>query len=553
MPCRECGHPLLVIYKYENLRCPSCLDIPIEDQQAVEKRAEKDEQLLDDDNLLGLLEQYDRNHLILYFVQRLNEVSYEFRETRALHQQTFVYLNYLIKIIYEADESRFGDQYLNTEDGADETVDTLLATQSDLQTSLNQVKDKSRLCVEYGVPVDSSRFIFSQYHLFDSEFRYCYHRCVNSLVGGGEDNKALFDRVEQQLRGFDRPNASDINDSESFGNAFYKLICSMAFMASENGIANSIYRTELPESVSIIKIREFLDRIQLQFSDGGDMILEDERLGMTSQEGLNEAGSRVFGEKWDAVRDRVVVSHEQIDAHPFLFELGVDVPVTSAPGRDPVTVEKQRYFFPVFYALLLEFQIFPLLQNGDEPSGMELLERIGDDRGTQFEQKVYEYLSQEGYRCYYSADLPGDDASEIDVVVVDDVNEELWFIECKYLLPELNMNEAQGIKRLNQKFDSKVFVEANDYDDSPSGEPFPDKVDKWLSLNPGSEFTWENPETGEDQADALTTERLEYDVSMYVVSNLTPSYVEKQGVKFRTDMEFVQILDGEDPVFERID
>ncbi|CDK37985.1 hypothetical protein BN903_185 [Halorubrum sp. AJ67] len=36
---------------------------------------------------------------------------------------------------------------------------------------------------------------------------------------------------------------------------------------------------------------------------------------------------------------------------------------------------------------------------------------------------------------------------------------------------------------------------------------------------------------------------------MFVVSNVVPSYIEKQGVEFLTDVEFIEMLEGELEVY----
>lgn len=160
-----------------------------------------------------------------------------------------------------------------------------------------------------------------------------------------------------------------------------------------------------------------------------------------------------------------------------------------------------------------------------------------------------EYLTDCGFECYHSAEIPKEDSSEIDLLIVREQEGELWFVECKYLMPELLMNTAEGVEALNGKFDHKVFnIEADGYEGSPTGLPFPEKVETWLGLNPGDRFTAQDKK-GNEKEHEMKVGWQGLEVRKMVVSNLVPSYVIKGTVEFRTDMELLQMIEDEDDVY----
>lgn len=552
MPCSECGHLLLVFHPKEGLRCPQCLDIDLEDQSIVEDKIERDRQLLRDENLVQLIEEYDKGHLLLYLMHRLNQMSHKLYTGRGFPMKEFAYLNYLIRLIYPEPAGDFGDRYLEQGDGLDEVIDTLISTQSELVTGLNHVEDRFRFCVKYPVPMRNSKFLFGDYSLYDSEYRYCHYRNLRSLIGGTEDELPLFDKTHEQIRDFGEPLEDPTQTLEEFAETFFEFINSLLFIASADEIVGDIYTTFPPDHVTVYDIQELLDRIDQQFTDDeGNVLLQDDTLGWANEEGLDSAGEEVFEEDWPEVRGSLVVSQDNLSAHPFLFKINYQQILKRPSGRPPITVEKTRIVYPRFYSRILQYQIFPLLKNGEEDCGHEILNQVSTDRGPQFERNLFDYLSDEGFTCFHSAEITNKDREEIDILVVNEEEEELWFLECKYLLPETDMNRAEGLVRLNESFDYKVFKEEGAYSSPPSGDPFPEKVSSWLELDGGDRFT---SQTGEDELERKQHEFQEewkdYAHRMFVVSNLVPSYVEKAKVGFLTDMEFLELLEGETPVYE---
>lgn len=135
------------------------------------------------------------------------------------------------------------------------------------------------------------------------------------------------------------------------------------------------------------------------------------------------------------------------------------------------------------------------------------------------------------------------------MLVVNDKENELWFVEYKYLMPEVLMNTAEGIEALDGKFDHKVFnIEADGYEGSPTGLPFAKKVEAWLRLDPGDQFT-ACGEDGEKMEHEVQDSWQQLETRKLVVSNLVPSYIGKETVEFRTDLELLEMIEDEDGVY----
>jgi hypothetical protein len=467
-----------------------------------------------------------------------------------LKTQEFAYVDYLINIIFSADESVFGDEYLDRGDELDEEIDILLSTQGELVRGLRHVEDRFRLCLEYHVPMDNGKFLFGDYDPRDTEYRYCFQRCLRSLIGGREEDLELFDKTHEEIRDFEKPSGDEIDTLEDLGDTFYGFILSMLFVASADNIVGDIYSTSMPDHVSVFDLSSLFDRIDEQFAnEEGEVALQDSTLAVTDEDGLARAGKDTFGDDWEEVREHIVVGENNLDAHPFPFKITISEVYYQQQGRPPKTRERTRFIYPRWYDKLLRFQIFPFLQNGNEDSGHEILNTVATRRGKGFEENLYDYLTGRGFDCYHSAEILGENSSEIDLLVVNDKENELWFVECKYLMPEVLMNTAEGIEALDGKFDHKVFnIEADGYEGSPTGLPFAKKVEAWLRLDPGDQFT-ACGEDGEKMEHEVRDSWQQLETRKLVVSNLVPSYIEKETVEFRTDLELLEMIEDEDGVY----
>jgi hypothetical protein len=173
MPCSDCGSLLLVNHNREKLICPSCVDLPLEDQAVVDRKVEAGLEFFREERLMEVIEYYNKGNLLLYLMERLNKVADDFLETRRLNVTEFSYLNHLIKIIYP--RSGFGDDYLDRRDELDDDIDALIKAQSQLIRNLKHAEDDFNYC--YHRPVPDETPFFGEYDLYDTEYRWAHYRC----------------------------------------------------------------------------------------------------------------------------------------------------------------------------------------------------------------------------------------------------------------------------------------------------------------------------------------------------------------------------------------
>jgi len=548
MPCSTCDTPLLVGHKFGNLYCPNCLDLDVVDPESVQEQIDQTRQIVSEDRAMTMLSEYDKNHLILLLIDELNRISHSFYERfdSELPVRKFAYTSYLLKLVYERDD--FGDkQFEYQEDGLPETIGLIYDLIDKVYRKLDQVEDGFIYAVKPIVEPHNPKPFVGEHFFFESEYRYCFIRCLESLAGGSKEGIEFFYRAHEEARSFEKTDVDNIDSLQEFTSTFFEIIVTMAFMLSTDKTLNEIYNKSLPDSVDALDLKEFLDCIDSQFTEEGIAHIDETgTLPVAAEEGVNHCGEDVFGDDWEEVRDSLLVSDDNVDAHPFLFKVIREHVVTQDAGRPPVTRDEPVILYPRYYNQLIRFQLFPLLENGDSPSGVALLDKECKKRGEQFEYNLYKYLENDGYECYYSSWFTKSDQREIDLIVVNESDEELWFIECKFLLPETHMRTANGVIRLNHKFDSKVYKEDTEHYDAESGEPFPEKVETWLNEKPGSSFLSHLDRDGEDRVEQqFAKEWTDLDVRMFVVSNVVPSYIEKEDVEFLTDVEFIEMLEGE--------
>lgn len=538
----------MVNHTHEKLICPFCANINIEDQDVIDQKVEDGLEFFREDRLIEVIEDYSKGNLLLYLIERLNKVADDFLDARRLDLTEFSYLNDLIKIVYP--RTGFGDSHLDRGDELDDSIDALIKTQSELITSLKHANDDFNYCYPRPIPDDNQ--FFGEYVLYSTEYDWAHYRCLRSLGCGLEEDVELFDKVQREFRDFDTPDGSMFDSLDNFVKISFEFIVELLFIASADDIVGDIYYTELPDEISVLDLHEFLEQIDKEFENPqGILILQDHKLAMAAEEKVETIGEHIFDNLWPKVKEKIIISEDNLDAHPLLFKVDVETVIKKVPGRDPLTREVPRIIYPRFYDFLLLFQLFPLLQNGDQSSGHELLSEENRRRSESFERNLYEYLDSQGFECHHSAEIRGSNREEMDVLLVNEGEDELWFIEAKFILPETDMNTSDGIENLNGKFDFKVFNDEDGYIGEPTGDPFPNKVDEWLHMEDGDVFT---SQTGPDEKDReehyFSGDWLNLTPRKLVVSNLTPSYVEKQGVRFLTDMEFLEFLEDDRTLYE---
>ena len=130
----------------------------------------------------------------------------------------------------------------------------------------------------------------------------------------------------------------------------------------------------------------------------------------------------------------------------------------------------------------------------------------------------------------------------------------IWFVEIKFFMPTTAILTSGGVEVINEKFDYKIFKEDTERrHSSPSGKPFPEKVEAWTELDPEATFTSlvYSEEKGRREKKVKKGWR-DLETEMLVVSNLVPSYIEKEGVRFLTDIEFYRWIERDEKVFSEI-
>jgi hypothetical protein len=116
----------------------------------------------------------------------------------------------------------------------------------------------------------------------------------------------------------------------------------------------------------------------------------------------------------------------------------------------------------------------------------------------------------------------------------------VYFTEVKFILPELELQTQNGMQNINDEYDEKIFNYGSD-----NGLSYPEKVSDWQSLEPGDRFH----HSGQEPYTEIPHEWGEYDIELLVVSNFTPSYIKKNGVRFITDLELRQWIENDRGVF----
>ena len=553
MPCSTCGQLLCVDDDGRTLFCPECSTYAFEEESILEDKIREQRELLTHGNIISMIKEYSRLNLLVSLMWKLNLTAHELYQSRRMKFREFAYLNILIKHIYQ--EDGFGDKQLEDVSDLPEDIDLAIESYSQIRKSLDFVEDGFRFCMIKFVKGPNATSFFGEYLFFDSEYMLCFDRCAKSIFGATEENIDLFDTVSDEFRDFTDLGTDDIESPEDFAEVFYEFIMSMKFMAAADDIIGEIYTTHLPNEVTVNDITDFLSLIDSRLTEQQHQYMDEFPLAVaTDEREIDACGETVFGDDWQDVKDKVIVDQSHLEAHPFLFRIQ-DTIKRKLPGfRKAMDFPVKRVIYPKFFAKLLRFQIFPLLKNGDQPDGHTILSELTSKNGEKFERNIFEYLRGNGYECYHGAEINRRNPNEIDIMLV--LDDALYFIEVKQIMPRLSMYSSEGIEELNEVFDFKIFKEdTGGYNQEPEGKPFPDKVERWGELEEGDSFTSQSESEEEERVEnefKFDWDNLE--CKMLVVSNLVPSYIEKQGVRFLTDIEFLSLIEEEgDVLYEVLD
>lgn len=550
MPCSECGSLYGVDYELKRLFCPYCSeDHLVEDTDIIEL---KTEWLLDEwftnSKIIREIKQYDKGDLMLSFSSKLNDRADFFFEHNGIPVSDFGYLPYLIKTIQG--EHGFREQQIESSEKREEIIEVLRDGLAVVIKTVEDIQSGMITCLKDGYVRPNPRFLLEDYDRLHTEYRLCFHRCLLSMIIGDKENMDDFDFIDRNFRDFGFLGMDNPDTLREFAKAYYKIIIPLSFVASLDRKIDDPYTTYLPENITVFELQEFIDTLHLLINevakDGAEV---DSRLYAIDEEVVDDCGEELFGGEWGEVKQNIAISENSVDAHPFLFQTEIVEERVMKGSRTPRKFTRSVILFPERYDRLLIYQIFPLLKNGDGPSGGKILEDINSDIGPVFERKIYEYLDGKNIESYHSAELTKSEPTEIDIIYVQGGT--LWFVEIKWTLPPLQMNSVSGIEHLDEKFNNKIFKTHSGDLQAESGEPFHEKVDKWLSLPAGTPFSSQNgPDSSERAENTIQSEWKNMEVQKLVVSNLVPSYVKKNGVRFITDLEFYKMIEhGEDPFY----
>jgi hypothetical protein len=565
MPCADCSSEeyditqlLCVDWDAQTLYCPSCRGLEIARDSQVNFRVQwLLEDWFTDEYILSTAKKYDKHNLILTLLHRSNENA-NISEEIQFPVNEFGYLIHITKLLLQ--ESGFGNQYLQNPFEQNEDLQTLRDAYTRVIKELEYVKQDFNLCIGRADPRDHWSF-FDYYETWPTEYKLCYHRCLTSLIGGDPSNRAAYNFISENFRDFDRPESDDIETLEDFGDFWYGMIQSLKFVASNEETVDDIYYTQLPESVDVFQLQDLLNRIDDRFTDWEHQQMQFNSLpAKVLVDAVDQIGEDIFDD-WPAVRENIILSEDTVDAHPLLFELDLDIrlelrdPGETAPSYIPHSVDLTVPYiiYPRFWSRMVLFQLFPLLSNGDNRSSYKILRDLTEPRGKEFERNIYEYIDEKVDECFHSAEITRNNPREIDVLCV--LDDTLTFIEVKYMMSPLRMSERSGVKELDDKFEYKVFkVDNGAYEYPPNGQSLPEKTSEWLDMEGGDTF-WSqvSEQEGDDEEQVFQEEWLDLEVQQLVVSNLTPSYIEKEGVRFITDLELYKWLEHGEDVFWTIE
>jgi len=532
MPCPVCNQTLVYDENKEILYCPACIDLPIADEEQIKDQASAlQREYLNDSELVGLLEEFGSLRVISGLLHELNGGAYGMPDENRMHFKKFFTPTPFIKTVYEKwDEfdHHFNPDNDQVQDEVEDHIEALLGAGTLLIPILKQIREDFaaviQLIPEYG---EWTKF-YANNEFRHTEYWLCSERCKRATIGAREELREQFLEQQEIFRSFTKPEREDIETVKEFGEFWHGFIASMGFSATLEKSLQDAFTTDFPDSVTIFEIEDFLSCIDHAVEDQLRARGENDYQSLSLDESkFDKCGEHVFEADWDRVKDSILVSPSSPDAHPMFFKVSGTEEAKLPNWRRSRPVPFNKILYPDYFALILKLQIYPLLENNGLQTSADALDEIQPDRGDEFERNVFEYLRDQGLEAYHSSKTAKQNGNEIDVIFVKDGT--LYFVETKFVLPTLNMQTQRGISDVDETIKEKVFQD---------GPPFDEKVDAWLDLNPGFEYTHQEGSGEKDRVSEETPAKWsELDVEMLVVSNFVPSFLEKRGVRFLTDLE----------------
>lgn len=561
MPCEECGHLLCVEEPKKGedsipatLYCPRCNGLPLEFDSRVKLKTDWIlEEHLSNERAIEVITRFRKRDLVFYLLWRLNDEISTFLDTAGMQFAEFNSVMYILKQVYG--RSDFGEEPIQDVENPPDRIEDIVDGYTVVLRYIRDVRNGFIACVgrpERDLNWDGNKFI-QDYDFYRTEYNHCFERCIRSVVGGREHAREDFEFVADNLRLADKTEPKDIETLRDFADCWYQIIVSLKFVAAADELANDVYYTDMPESLDVFQIEKFTEELTALTTDEEQaFVREQSALFELLPEWVERCGTTVFESKWPETKTKLIFSESTLDAHPFLFYLEYFEKRESPGMRTPVNTPRVGIIHQPNFARILKFQMFPLLQNGSNKSGHVLLSELTAERGTTYERKIFQYLRDKGIECYHDPEITRKNKNEIDLIVADDGK--IWFVEIKFFMPTTSILTAEGVEVINEKFDYKIFKEDTERrHSSPSGRPFPEKVEAWTELDPGATFTslvYSGEEERKEQS--VKEEWSGLETEMLVVSNLVPSYIEKENVQFLTDVEFYKWIEKGESVFSKI-
>lgn len=542
MPCSECNNTLVYDKENERLYCPACLDLPVADENQIKKRAAAlREEYLNNSELIGLLEEFGSLRVISGLLHKLNGGAYGMPEENRMDFNKFFTPTPLIKTLYEhwnEFDHHFDPDNADVQADVEDHIEALLGAGSTLIPILKQIQEDFVAVFELSPFTDDWTEFYANNEFKQTEYWLCSERCMRANVGAREEYRDQYLEQQEIFRTFTKPDKEDIETVKEFGDYWHGFIASMGFSATLEKSLQNAFTTDFPSHVTIFDIEELLGCVDKAVEDQLKARGEnDYRSCQMDESRLDKCGEHVFGSDWDDMKEFLLVSPSSPDAHPMFFKVSGKQETKLPNWRRTRPVPFNKVLYPDYFALILKFQIFPLLENNGMETSTDVLDDLTAKRGLEFERQVFEYLRDQGFEAYHGCKTSKRNENEVDVIFVR--NDTLYFVETKFMLPTLNMQNQRGIRDVNATFDEKVFLD---------GPAFDEKVAAWRDLDPGFEFTHQEGQERDDRVtEEIPAEWGELDVELLVVSNFVPSYLEKRGVRFLTDLELHQwIAYGED-------
>ena len=559
MPCESCGH-LLGVKRDEDgnfvpgiLYCPRCSGELLEHESRIDLKIDWIlEEHLTDENVINVLTTFRKRDLIFYLTWRLNEAATELFDTASMKFPEVSVVMYILKQVYGRTD--FGNDTIDDPEDPPERIEDIVDGYTTVLRAVRDVRHDFLFCIgrpERHLNWKGEKFM-EDYELRETEYNLCFERCIRSVVGARQQNREDFEFVADNLRLANKTSVDEISSPREYADCWYQIIMSMKLVASADELAMDVFYTEMPASVDIFQIRDFINRL-VDLSESDQALYSGEpSLYELQPELVEQVGRTQFGEDWPETKRKLIFSETTLDAHPLLFFLEYSVLQSTSGIGTPIEVPRSGVILPPKFADILTYQIFPLLQNGDGKSGHEILTELTAERGRNFERRIYQYIRENDIECYYGAEITRKNKNEIDLIMLRD--EKLWFVEIKFFMPTTAILTAEGIQEINQKFDFKIFKENNESQySSPSGKTYPEKVNSWKELESGESFTSLVGEEGQERIEQTVGEKWDQlETEMLVVSNLVPSYAEKEEVRFLTDVEFYKLIERDEDVFPEI-